>query len=346
VCINKADSAENLYKSVDEKTNPQVQESVAYLKELRSSLAKWDANEQAGEQKHVRDQKVEHDVDVAMHDASDLLAQLKAARDGKIESTLLSHDNRDAGYVADRLEALNKEMPDIAVIAKACASGAVPAGPQLGGGGATKETCDLALNRDKYYTKLLAMQFDAILAERLKEWATTVNDMKDDGRVAVINYKKIGNLKAFAADLGKDLGAIGKVLGQTNTKAAIDGKLAKLNQEFLAALQSRQSSDAWAAHAKDAKYQDPAVTKAVHQIDGLSVVRVAATEPTWDIIRGKFDEPTQRNRYIWALMRKQGEAFCRLYELTVIEEHMGGGRYGEPRADAGDVAEFFVSTCK
>ncbi len=59
-------------------------------------------------------------------------------------------------------------------------------------------------------------------------------------------------------------------------------------------------------------------------------MRVAATEPTWDIIRGKFDEPTQRNRY----------------ELTVIEEHMGGGRYGEPRAVAGDVAEFFVSTCK
>ena len=334
-CIGKADSAENLYKSVDEKSNAQVQQAVAYLAELRKSVTKWDADEKTHEAKRNADFKTTHDLEVAEHNASELIGQLKAARAGKIESTLISFDNRDAGYVEQRLEMLKKEMPDVADIATDCTKGA-----------GTKDICELAANRDKYWTKMLAMQFDAILAERLKEWTTTVNTMKDDGLVAVINYNKIGNLKALGADLGKDLGEIGKALGQTNTKGAIDARLAKLHEDFMAAVKAKQGTNAWAAHATDATYQDAAVTKAVHQIDGLSVVRVAATEPTWEVIRGDYNQPVQKNRYIWALMRKSGESFCRLYALTVIEEHLGGGRYGDPRADAGGVAEFYVSTCK
>jgi hypothetical protein len=334
-CVGKADSAENLYKSVDEKSNAQVQQGVAYLAELRKSFTKWDADEKTASAKRVADYKTTHDLELGEHNASELISQLKAARAGKIESTLISFDNQDAGYVEQRLEMLKKEMPDVADIAADCAKGA-----------GNKDICELAANRDKYWTKLLAMQFDAIIAERLQAWTNTVNGMKDDGLVAVINYNQIGNLKALGADLGKDLGAIGKVLGQTNTKAAIDAKLAKLHEDFMAAVKAKQGTNAWAARAKDAKYQDAAVTKAVHQIDGLSVVRVAATEPTWEVIRGDYNQPVQKNRYIWALMRKAGESFCRLYALTVIEEHMGGGRYGEPRADAGGVAEFYVSTCK
>jgi len=335
ICINKADSAENLYKSVDEKSNPQVQEAVAYLAELRKSLKHWDATAAAGEAKRDRDSKMSHDSEISAHNASELLSQLGAARAGKITSTLISFDNRDAGYVAHRVGMLKQEMPDVADIAKGCGSGV-----------GTKDLCDLAINRDTYFAKLMALQFDAIVAERLQAWTSTINGMKDDGLVAVVNYNEIGDLKELGAELGGELGDIGKALGQTNTKATIAAKLEQLHRDFLAAVKSKESTNAWAAHAKDAKFQDAAATKAVRQIDGLSLVRMAANDPTWEVIRGDFNQPVQRNRYVWALMRKGGESFCRLYAFTVAEDHMGGGRYGEPRVQVDSPPEFYVSTCK
>jgi hypothetical protein len=76
------------------------------------------------------------------------------------------------------------------------------------------------------------------------------------------------------------------------------------------------------------------------------MVRVAATESTWEVIRSDYGLPVQRNRYVWAMMRKSGESFCRLYAFTVIEDHLGGGRYGEPHVTAGNQPEFYVSACK
>lgn len=335
ICINKADSAENLYKSVDEKPNPQVQEAVAYLAELRKSLIQWDATASAGEAKRNRDYKMSHDSEISAHNASELLSQLGAARTGEITSTLISFDNRDAGYVEHRVHMLKEEMPDVADIAKGCASGA-----------GTKDLCDLAIHRDKYFAKLMVLQFDAIVAERLHAWTNTINGMKDDGLVAVVNYNEIGDLKELGAELGGELADIGKALGQPNTKATIAAKLEQLHRDFVAAVKSKESTNAWAAHAKEAKFQDAAATKAVRQISGLSLVRIAANDPTWEVIRGDFNQPVQRNRYVWALMRKGGESFCRLYAFTVAEDHMGGGRYGEPRVQVDSPPEFYVSTCK
>ena len=264
-----------------------------------------------------------------------MLNHLKAAREGKAYFTLITMENHDAGYVGGRVEALRSELEMVETIAQGCASG-----------GGNKDLCDLAINRNKYFTKVLALQFDAILAERLKAWTTTISRINDNESIAVINYKALLTREAIGKDLGRDLEAIGKVLEQTNTKGTIDSKLDKLHADFVTAVKARSSTNAWAAHATEAKYQDAIVTKAMHTVDGLSLVRVGVNDPSWEIIRGAYDQPTQRNKYVWALLRKSGESFCRLYPLTVIQDHIGGGRYGEARVDAGGVAEFYVSACK
>lgn len=333
-CIGKADQAENLYKAVDEKAHPQVQRGHAFLGELRQSIAKWDADEKAADKQRRQDQQRDYDSDVSQHHASELLRQLEAGRTGKVTSTLISFEHRDAGYVAHRLQMLRDQMPIVENIAKACSAGA------------KKPVCDLAINREKYFTQMMAAQFDAILAERLEAWTNTIDRMKSDGLVAVVNYNAIADAKELANDLGKDLAAIGKALGQTNTKATIDAKLAKLHTDFMAAVKAKQDTNAWAAHAKGAKYQDAAVTRAVKQIDGLTLVRVSSTHPTWEVVFGAYNRPVKRERDIWALMKKRGEPFCRLYALTVIEDHLGGGRYGGARAESFGPAEFYVSTCK
>ena len=333
-CIGKADQAENLYKSVTEKMHPQVQRGHAFLGELRQSIAKWETDEEAADQQRRQDKQRDYDSDVAEHHARELLGQLEAGRTGKVTSTLISFEHRDAGYVSQRLRLLRNQMPMVEKIAKACSTGA------------KKPVCDLAINREKYFTQMMAAQFDAILAERLEAWTNTINKMKNDGLVAVVNYNSIGNAKKLADDLGNDLDAIGKALGQTNTKATIDAKLAKLHSDFIAAVKTKQNTNAWAAHAKGAKYQDAAVTRAAKQIDGLALVRVSATHPTWEVVFGAYNRPVKRERDIWALMRKSGESFCRLYALTVVEDHLGGGRYGGARAESFGPAEFYVSTCK
>jgi hypothetical protein len=335
-CWMKGDQLEELWKAVDEKSDPQVAASKAYLDKLHVQVEKWKADDAAAESKHNRDYHRDDDIRHAEHDAEDLLRRLREGRDGKVSSTLISFDNLDADYVQHRLEMLRHAMPSVEDIAKGCAAG-----------GGTKELCDLAANREKYFTKMMALQFDAIVAERLKAWTNAIDEMKNEGLAAVVNYNLLTSPTELGKDLGKEFGDIGKVLGQTNTKAAIDAKLGKLHADYAAALRSRIHDNPWAEHAKDATYPvDAASAKAVRSIPGLSVVRVAATQPTWEVIRGDFDKPVQRNRYVSAVMRKPGESFCRLYTLTVIEDHLGGGRYGEPHATAGSPPEFWVSACK
>ena len=275
------------------------------------------------------------DIADAENAAKELIRQLKGARDGRVASALISFEYRDADYVAHRLESLRKHMTDLADIAKHCAAGA-----------GNPELCDLAIHRDQYFTKFLALQFDAILGERLKAWTHTIDRMKAEGQVAVVNYNTASDVSKLSAELGKELGEIGKVLGQTDTQATIQTKLAALHDTFMAAVRDKQATRAWAEHATEARYQDPAVTRAVRGIPGLSMLRAAATNPTWDVIRGALDQPVQRNRYVWALMKKSGDTFCRLYQFTVIEDHMGGGKYGAPRIDAGGLPEFYISACQ
>ena len=114
----------------------------------------------------------------------------------------------------------------------------------------------------------------------------------------------------------------------------------------MATVHDRQHTNAWSAHAAAARFQDPAATAAIRGIRELSIVRAAATSTTWEVIGGALDRPVQRNLYVWALMNKSGESFCRLYALTVIEDHLGGGKYGSPRIDSGGAPEFYVSACK
>jgi len=335
-CWMKGDQLEELWKAVDEKSNPQVVASKAYLDKLHLQVEKWKAEDAAADAKHSRDSNRNDDIRHAEHDAEDLLRRLREGRDGKVEDTLISFDNRDAGYVQHRLEMLRNEMPSVEDIAKGCAAG-----------GGSKELCDLAANREKYFTKMMALQFDAILAERLHAWTNAIDEMKREGLAAVVNYNVMTSSTKLGEELGKELGDIGKVLGQTNTKAAIDAKLAKLHADFAEALRSHQHDNAWAEHAKDASYPaDAAAANAVRAIPGLSTVRVAATQSTWEVIRDDYNKPVQRNRYVLALMRKSGESFCRLYTFTVIEDHLGGGRYGAPRAQTTGEPEFWVSACK
>lgn len=334
-CIGRERSTQNLYASVEEKSHPQVQQGAAYLAELRKSVAKWEADEKTAGDQRAQNDKVAGDIDRAAHHGRELVSQLTAARAGKITSTLISFEHRDADYVARRVEMLRKEMPFIETIAKGCAAG-----------GGTKDLCDVAANRDKYFTKLMALQFEAILAERLKAWTNTIDTMKRDGLVAVINYNLITDPGKFGAKLGKDLAEIGKALGQSDTQKPIDAALAKLTADFRAAVRARQATNAWAAHASEARYQDARVAPAIRQIPNLKLVRAAVTRPTWDVVRGNFNKPIKRQHYAWALMRKSGESFCRLYPFFVVQDHLGGGRYGAAYVEANGVAEFYVSACK
>jgi hypothetical protein len=335
-CWMKGDQLEELWKAVDEKADPQVVASKAYLDKLHIQVEKWKAEDAATKVKQSRDYHRDEDLRHAEHDAEDLLRRLREGRDGKVTSTLISFEYRDADYVQQRLEMLRKEMPSVEDIAKGCTAG-----------GGTKELCDLATNRDKYFANMMALQFDAIFAERLHDWTNAIDEMKNEGLAAVVNYNLLTSSTGLGKELGKELADIAKVLGQTNPKAKIDADLAKLHADYAAAVRSHQRDNAWAGHAKDATYPvDAAAAKAVRTIPGLSVVRVAATQSTWEVIRDDYNKPVQRNRYVSALMRKSGESFCRLYSLTVIEDHMGGGRYGEPRAKGGDMPEFWVSACK
>ncbi|HEY1557234.1 MAG TPA: hypothetical protein VGF94_20500 [Kofleriaceae bacterium] len=337
VCWMNGDNLDNLYKWVDdgEKSNGQVQKAHVYLASLHTTVARWKTEAKTAERKKHDDSRRDAAVGSAEHQADDLLGRLREGRDGKTTSTLISFDNRDAGYVKDRLDSLREELPIVEQIGQGCAKG-----------GGNQELCDLAKNRDAYFSKFEALQWDKILGERLEAWTNTIRSMKDDGEVAVVNYNVITNSSKLASELGKELGAIGDVLGQTNTKASIDAKLAKLHADFAAALASHLGTNAWAEHATEATYSDAAVTQAVRGIPGLSLVRVGVVGPTWEVVRGQLDQPVQRNRYAWAMLRKSGERFCRLYQMAVIEDHMGGGRYGAPRVDAGDAPSFYVSTCK
>lgn len=335
-CVWRADAAERLHKSVEEKAHPQVAKGLAYLGELRKSIATWRAADKDREAQQVAQYKASQSNSQAEREASDLIGKLRAARAGKVEGMLTSFEHRDAEYVEMYLGRLRKEMPALERLAKSCASGA---------GDADKDLCDLAVNREKYFTAMQLQQFDAIIGEHLKAWAEAVDGMKRDGQTFVPNYNTFTKPEKLK-ELGGELAAIGKVLSQPNPAAKIDSQLNKLRDEFIAAVRARHNTNAWAEHASEAKFQDPRVTKAVKAISGLTLVRVGANAPNWAVIRGNLDQPIKRERGIWALMKKPGDAFCRLYQFTVVEPHMGGGKYGDGSAESFGVPQFYVSACK
>ena len=272
----------------------------------------------------------------AAHNASEIFDHLRAGRDGTAPPKLTSFEHRDAFYVEHRLGMLERNMDLVETVATACTAGVFE----------DSDRCDLATNRDKYWPKALAGQFTVVLDDRLEAWNNTIERLRKEGVVAVINFNKISDRKALAADLGKDLAAIGKVLRQTNTKGAIDARLAKLHAEFMAVLRDKQKQNAWAARASHAKHKDAAIVRAARDSDGLQLVRVASPHASWDIVRGANNRPIKRERAIWVLLKKKGESFCRLYPLYAVEDHLGGGRYGNSHARSFGAAEFYPSTCK
>lgn len=272
--------------------------------------------------------------DLATHRGSDIIQHFEAAREGKVHSLLIGFENRDHFTVEHRLDMLKNDMGFMEDIAEACAAGA-----------GEKDVCELAKNRDSYFAKVKALQFDGIVAEHLKAWSYGIEQMKSEGKISANSYNMVSDKKQLAGKVGKELVAIGKVLGKTDAEKGIDAALTKLNADLVAAIRAKAGTNAWAQHASDARHQDAAVTKAVRQMEGLSMVRVGATAPTWDV-RYAGNRPIKRVRDAWALMKKPGESWCRLYSLQVIEEHQGGGRYGEPFVEFFGGAEWYASACK
>jgi hypothetical protein len=333
-CVWRADAAERLHKSVEEKSHPQVARGHAYLGEFRKSLTAWRGAAKDDDARKTAAYHNDRETGSAAHTAKNLIEHLKSARDGKILSLLTSLEHRDADYVERHLQMLRREMTSLETVAKGCA-----------GGAGDKELCDIAVNREKYFAAMKPLQFDAIIADRMKEWTGAVEFMKNEGKASVQQYNTLLKPEKLK-ELGEELAAIGKVLDQANPAAKIDGKLTKVRDEFLAAVRAKHNTNAWAAHAAGARFQDPIVTQAVKDISGLSLVRVGANVATWEVIRGALDQPVQRNRGIWALMKKPGDAFCRLYQFTVVQEHLGGGKYGAGRAESFGEVLFWVSSCK
>src|SRR5262249_6267290 len=96
LCLFRSEAAENLYKSVDEKSDPQVARGHAYLAQLKASIATWRADGKRAQDNADKAQRVEHDTDTAARNASELIGWLTDARTGKRHQPLLSCETRAA----------------------------------------------------------------------------------------------------------------------------------------------------------------------------------------------------------------------------------------------------------
>ena len=81
---------------------------------------------------------------------------------------------------------------------------------------------------------------------------------------------------------------------------------------------------------------------------GFTLKRAGMMFRHWTIKKNRYKRPLKKYRTGWALYKKRGERFCRVYRLTVNAQYKGGGRYTRPFLpdDILRRQDFIVSKCR
>jgi hypothetical protein len=76
----------------------------------------------------------------------------------------------------------------------------------------------------------------------------------------------------------------------------------------------------------------------------IKIHQIGLAQANWDIQKNDLDIPQKRYKvgYIWGKDSRDDFAYCRLYQVNIIQDYMGGGKYG---ASYGVYLESWVVGC-
>jgi hypothetical protein len=207
-----------------------------------------------------------------------------------------------------------------------------------------KVACDLAINWKRYVVELAPSVARASADLEARNLESALAKLEQEGRFYQRTLLIWTDPKKFVAELRAPYDAVFQKLGlepDAGLWAGVEAAVAR----FPEAARKAGEVDRWPKIASHRDKDAEKVIKAAVEASGVKLLRVGLHQAAWVIVKNDDDYPLRRAKDATIVVRRGGEAFCRLYVVGVSGQYEGGGSYAPIESRFEETWDGLVTRC-
>jgi hypothetical protein len=204
------------------------------------------------------------------------------------------------------------------------------------------KVCELVTKRKDYWLRYVNASLKAAVLIPAKKLDGTIEHIAETGEVFATDMNYYSQVKLSIPEVDAISGATGvpvpadvtavveqnrkrflEAISNAAGQNRISPKSIGSNPQFVSALQTRWRAD-------DVK---------------LNVVRLGMFESGWNVQKNSLGYPTERKQLLGVVAKHPAEKFCRVYDVSIAQDHEGGGVYGKLQFYNEGFSSFLVTKC-
>jgi len=210
-----------------------------------------------------------------------------------------------------------------------------------------KSACDVAMNWKTYFKAYVERVLESVRTETAKTIGYHLTRLTEKGELYEFDMPRMAKPEEAVAAFVTQYNTICQTLGIT-INADYFKNVVEAAKPYVDTLKKAGAVQRWDSKAT---FSDSAVSAAFKKVLGdakLSVKKIGLTHSDYSITKNELGIPLYKIRSGFAMVKADGESFCRIYYLTARAEYEGGRKgYTKPSLDFDRKTEgFIVSQCK
>ena len=210
-----------------------------------------------------------------------------------------------------------------------------------------KNVCDVAMNWKTYFKAYVERMLDSLRTETAKTIGYHLTRLEEKGELYEFDMPRMAKPDEAVAEFVKTYTGICTTLG-IPINADYFKNVVEAAKPYAEALKKAGTVQRWDSKAT---FSDGSVGAAFKKVLGdakLSVKKIGLTHSDYSVTKNELGIPLYKIRSGFAMVKADGESFCRIYYLTARAEYEGGRKgYTKPDLEFDRKTEgFIVSKCK
>jgi len=210
-----------------------------------------------------------------------------------------------------------------------------------------KNACDVAQNWRGYFKAYVERLLAFLNTETTRKITYHLKTLEEKGELYEFDIPRMANPAAAVAELVTKYTEICKEFGIPLSAETFAG-IVEAASPYAETLKKAGAVQRWDSKAS---FSDGAVSTAFKKVLGdakLSVKKIGLTHGDYSVTKNALGIPLYKIRSGFAMVKTDGESFCRIYYLTARAEYEGGRKgYTKPSLEFDrKTTGFIVSKCK
>ncbi|MFP4600099.1 MAG: hypothetical protein ACLFVJ_17710 [Persicimonas sp.] len=215
---------------------------------------------------------------------------------------------------------------------------------------APMNACDVVYNWREYMPEYLNDYLVASVDVEREDIQTDIDRLEREGYIFDGDRQRMANLEEHVKELET---SYGEVLGELESDLEADAQaslqeLLELSEPFEKTFEKAAAESRW---SKDGLHAEPEAEKAIKEIfasaKSMKVLDYGVDKPDWYIKKGANNIPVSRHHRGFALVKVDGESFCRIYDFSASGQYDGTGYTRASVTDVNPERDVYkVTTCR